>query len=143
VRAVLWDAHTAKDWAHLADGAGAIVNLAGANLSGGGLLPKRWTEERKRVIRDSRVNAGRAVVEAISQASQKPGVVIQVSGVGYYGPRGDEKLAEDEPPGDDFLARLAADDWEPSTASVEEMGVRRAIIFRFSGGNLKWQKNLM
>ncbi len=128
VRVERWDGRTTSGWAHLADGAGAIVNLAGASLAGGGLLPSRWTAERKRIIRASRVEAGQAVVEAISQASQKPAVVIQSSGVGYYGFRGDEKVAEDAPPGDDFLARLASDDWEPSTAPVEEMGVRRVVI---------------
>lgn len=128
VRAERWDGRTASGWVHLADGSDAIVNLAGANLAGGGLLPSRWSAERKRIIRDSRMEAGQAVVEAVSQASQKPGVVIQSSGVGYYGFRGDEKLSEDAPPGDDFLARLASDDWEPSTESVEEMGVRRAVI---------------
>ena len=128
VRAERWDARTAAGWAHLADGADAIVNLAGASLSGRSLLPRRWTSERKRAIRNSRLDAGRAVVEAVSQASRKPGVVVQSSGVGYYGFRGDELLDEDASPGDDFLARLARDDWEPSTAPVEEMGVRRVII---------------
>lgn len=123
-----WDGRTAEGWGHLADGAGAIVNLAGASLSGGKLLPSRWTTERKRAIRDSRLDAGQAVVEAVSQASQKPDVVVQSSGIGYYGFRGDEKVAEDAAPGDDLMARLASDDWEPSTAPVEEMGVRRAII---------------
>jgi hypothetical protein len=128
VRAGRWDGRTANGWAQLADGADAIVNLAAAQLAGGRLLPSRWTAERKRIIRDSRVQAGQAVVEAVSQASQKPGVVIQSSGVGYYGFRGDEKVAEDAAPGDDFLARLASDDWEPSTEPVEEMGVRRVVI---------------
>ncbi len=128
VRAEAWDGRHLGGWARLVDGAGAIVNLAGANISGGGLLPSRWTEDRKRTIRDSRVDSGRALVEAVSQAGQKPGVLIQSSGVGYYGFRGDEKLTEDAEAGDDFLAKLAADDWEPSTAAVEEMGVRRAII---------------
>jgi uncharacterized protein (TIGR01777 family) len=128
VRAERWDGRTAGGWAHLADGADAIVNLAAAQLAGGGLLPSRWTAERKRIIRDSRVEAGRAVVEAVSQASQKPGVVIQSSGVGYYGFRGDEKLGEDAPPGDDLMARMASDDWEPSTEPVEGMGVRRVVI---------------
>ena len=128
VRAERWDARSAEGWGHLADGASAIVNLAGANLAGGGFLPTRWTEERKRVIRDSRVYAGRAIVDAVSQTDQKPAALIQSSGIGYYGFSGDEWLAEDAAPGDDFLARLASDDWEPSTAPVEEMGVRRAII---------------
>jgi len=127
VRVVGWDARSAEGWGHLADGAGAIVNLAGANLAGTGFLPSRWTDERKRIIRDSRVNAGRAVVAAVEQAGQKPGVVVQASGVGYYGPHGDESLSEEAAAGDDFLARLAAEDWEPSTAPVEDMGVRRVI----------------
>jgi NAD dependent epimerase/dehydratase family enzyme len=55
VRARRWDARTAEGWAHLADGAGAIVNLAGSNLAGEGFLPSRWTPERRRLIRDSRV----------------------------------------------------------------------------------------
>jgi uncharacterized protein (TIGR01777 family) len=128
VRAERWDAHTAAGWGHLVEGADAVVNLAGANLAGEGFFPSRWTAERKRLIRDSRVNAGRAVVRAIEQASNKPHVVVQSSGVGYYGFRGDEEITADDQPGDDFLARIASDDWEPSTAPVEEMGVRRAII---------------
>jgi uncharacterized protein (TIGR01777 family) len=128
VRAERWDGRTTNGWAHLADGADAIVNLAAAQLAGGRLLPSRWTDKRKRIIRESRVQAGQAVVEAVSQASQKPGVVIQSSGVGYYGFRGDEQVTEDAQPGDDFLARMAHDDWEPSTEPVEEMGVRRVVI---------------
>jgi uncharacterized protein (TIGR01777 family) len=64
----------------------------------------------------------------VEGAKVKPIVVIQASGVGYYGPTGDEIVAEDTPPGDDFLATLASEEWEPSTAPVERMGVRRAII---------------
>jgi uncharacterized protein (TIGR01777 family) len=128
VRAEFWDARTADGWAHLADGANAIVNLAGANLAGSSFIPSRWTAERKRIIRESRTQAGQAVVEAVKQAGTKPGMVIQASGVGYYGFTGDERLTEDAPPGDDFLAQLASRDWEPSTEAVESMGVRRAII---------------
>ena len=67
VRVEGWDAETAEGWAHLADGADAIVNLAGANLAGEGFFPSRWTDERKALIRDSRLNAGRAVVEAVGR----------------------------------------------------------------------------
>jgi uncharacterized protein (TIGR01777 family) len=127
-RAVNWDGRSADGWGQLADGADAIVNLAGANLAGEGFVPARWTEQRKRLIRDSRVHSGQAVVQAIEQAGVKPRVLIQASGIDYYGVQGDEKVTEDTAAGESFLARLAADDWEPSTAPVEEMGVRRAIV---------------
>ena len=117
-----WDAVTAEGWGHLADGAHAIVNLAGENIAAG-----RWTEARKRRICESRLNAGRAVVQAVEAATHKPQVLIQASAVGYYGPHGDEEVTEETPPGDDFLARLAVE-WEASTAPVEPLGVRRAII---------------
>lgn len=122
VRVEGWNACTAEGWGSLAHGAHAIVNLAGESIAAG-----RWTDTRKRRIRDSRLNAGRAVVQAVEAAKDKPRVVIQSSAVGYYGPRGDEEITEDASPGDDFLAQVAIE-WEASTAPVEEMGVRRAII---------------
>ncbi len=122
-----WDAQTPEGWGHLADGADAIVNLAGENLAGRGFLPTRWTDERKRRIRESRQGAGQAVVSAVEAATIKPNVVIQSSAIGYYGPRGDEIVTEDGAAGDDFLARLCVA-WEASTASVESMDVRRAVI---------------
>jgi uncharacterized protein (TIGR01777 family) len=121
MRVERWDARTSEGWGPLVNGADAIVNLAGATIAG------LWTASRKRSIRDSRLNAGRAVVEAIQRASVKPRVVIQASGVGYYGPRGDEPITEESTSGDDFLGRLAVE-WEASTAPVEPLGVRRAII---------------
>jgi len=122
VRAERWDAQTADGWVHLADGADAIVNLAGENIGAG-----RWTDERKQRILNSRLDAGQAVVQATELASQKPGVVIQASGIGYYGPRGKEELDETAKPGGDWLAQIAVQ-WEDSTLPVEDMGVRRAII---------------
>jgi uncharacterized protein (TIGR01777 family) len=121
-----WDAETAEGWGHLADGADAIVNLAGTNLAGKGFPPKRWTPKRKESILQSRLKAGHAVVEAVEGAAQKPGVVVQASAIGYYGPSGDEILLESSPPGDDFLARVCIA-WEETTTPVEEMGVRRAV----------------
>ncbi len=122
VRLERWDGRTAEGWGHLVEGADAIVNLAGENIAAG-----RWTAERKRRIRESRVHAGEAVTAAVLAAREKPRVVIQASAVGYYGPHGDEEVDEDTPPGNDFLARVAVD-WEASTAPVEEHGVRRVII---------------
>jgi uncharacterized protein (TIGR01777 family) len=128
VRVELWEGRSADGWGPLVEGAAAIVNLAGANLAGTGFLPSRWTAQRKHQIRESRVLSGRAVVEAVQRARDKPRVVIQASAVGFYGFGGDEIFTEDCPAGDDYLARLTADDWEPSTAAVEDAGVRRVVV---------------
>lgn len=128
VRSEKWDSKTAAGWGHLADGADAIVNLAGAPIAGTGLIPTRWNEERKRRIRQSRIDAGTAVTEAITAAQNKPKVLIQSSGADYYGDvQSDQIITEASPNGDGFLASVTVD-WEASTAAVEAMGVRRAII---------------
>jgi len=129
-RAVKWDGRTAEGWGELAEGAGAIVNLAGESIGGENMLAlftKRWTPERLQLIRDSRVQAGNAVSQAIEGARQKPKTLIQSSAVGYYGLRGDDEITEDTPAGDDPLARICVA-WEATTAGVEKMGVRRAVI---------------
>jgi uncharacterized protein len=122
VRVERWDGRTASGWGHLTDGAAAIINLAGESLAGG-----RWTEDAKRKIVHSRTYAGAAVVEAVKAADVKPGLVIQPSGVGYYGPHGDEELTEGNGPGSDFGAQVCVQ-WEAATEPVEAMGVRRAVI---------------
>ncbi|MBL8152558.1 MAG: TIGR01777 family oxidoreductase [Anaerolineae bacterium] len=127
VKVVGWDASTAQGWGELADGAGAIVNLAGESIAGEGFPPKPWTTERKRRIRDSRIHAGKAVLEAITAAKNKPGVLIQSSAVGYYGMQGDKDLTEESPIGGDFQAQVCKD-WEAVTQPVETMGVRRVVI---------------
>ncbi len=127
VRLERWDAKTAEAWGPLVDGAGAIVNLAGEPLPGRRFFPTRWTPQRRKLIVESRQDAGRAVVEAIEAASHKPGVVVQASAIGYYGPNPAGEQTEDSPPGRDFLARVCID-WEASTAPVEGMGIRRVIL---------------
>lgn len=127
VKVTPWDGKTANGWGHLADGAGAIVNLAGASIAGEGFLPERWSSEKRAAIKDSRLNAGAVVMAAVASAKTKPGVLIQSSAVGYYGVHGDENLTEASPAGDDFLAEVTKA-WEDSTKGVEDHGVRRAII---------------
>jgi hypothetical protein len=121
VRALRWDGRTAEGWSEVADGAEAIVNLAGENIGAG-----RWTPERKERIRQSRLAAGAAVMEAIGAARRKPQVLVQASAVGYYGARGDELVTEETPPGNDFLAQTCVA-WEASTAPAEGVGVRRVV----------------
>jgi uncharacterized protein len=126
VRAQEWDGLTSKGWVHLLDEETSIVHLAGESIAGG-----RWTEDRKRRIRESRVLSGKAVSEAIQkairEASRKPRALLQASAVGYYGPRGDEEILEGQPPGQGFLADVSVD-WEASTAEVETLGVRRVLL---------------
>lgn len=122
VEPVGWDGRTPNGWQDLISQIDVIINLAGENLAGG-----LWTKERKRQILESRVSAGRAVAEAIRMSSLKPKVLIQASGIGYYGPHGDEPVTEVDLPGNDFLADVCQV-WEASSQLVEELGVRRVVI---------------
>lgn len=122
VRSVYWDGRTADGWGPLADGALAIINLAGDNLAEG-----RWTGAKKNRILKSRLDAGAAVCEAVRSARQKPKVVVQASAVGFYGPREDEEIDESSPAGRGFLADVVRA-WEDSTREVEALGVRRVVI---------------
>jgi hypothetical protein len=122
-----WDGKTSQGWGHLVEGAEAIINLAGENIAGEKFFPVRWTVERKRVILQSRLDAGKALIEAIRATESKPGLLVQSSAIGYYGPLHDETVDENWPAGRDFLAKTCQA-WEDSTAEVESLGVRRAII---------------
>jgi uncharacterized protein (TIGR01777 family) len=101
----------------------AIINLAGASIF------RRWTEEHKKAIRESRVSTTQNIVEGIPSRPQKKMTLFSTSAVGYYGFCGDEELIEDSPPGDDFLARIAVE-WEGEALKAREKGAR-VVITRF------------
>lgn len=118
---VIWDGRTVEDWAEVVNEMDAVVQLTGKSLAS---WP--WTEKKRRAFVDSRVLPGRALVEAIRKATQRPRVFVQQSGINYYGLRGD--LADEStPPADDFLAQIPVKQ-EDSTRVVEELGVRRVVI---------------
>jgi uncharacterized protein len=121
-RAVQWDGKTARGWSSLLDEGTAIVHLAGDAIAEG-----RWTDEKKRRIRQSRVESGQAVMAAIREAKSRPRVLLQGSAVGYYGACGDEVVDESHPAGNDFLAQVCVE-WEASTAEAEALGVRRPVL---------------
>jgi uncharacterized protein len=141
-KAVAWDGKSATGWGHLADGAEAIINLAGENIAGEIPFGVSFTAKRKKAIAESRLKAGKAVVEAVSAAKNKPRVIVQASAMGYYGPSTGQEITEVHPAGSDFLAQVCQD-WEESTSAVESMGIRRIIIrtglvLSASGGILPW-----
>ena len=119
---VEWDGRTCESWLDAFSQADAVVNLAGATIG-----QPFWTAKRKNILVRSRVNAGVAISDAFQKAAKRPAILVQASGVGYYGAHGAEPLNEDTPPGNDFLASLAVD-WEASTKIVDALGVRRVII---------------
>ena len=100
----------------------AIVHLAGEPIFG-----KRWSPEQKERIRVSRASGTRKLVEALAKANPRPAVLVSGSAIGFYGDRGDEVLAEDASPGDDFLARVCAE-WEEEARGAERAGVRTVLL---------------
>ena len=120
---VRWDPKTGE-LGGAAVGADAVVNLAGASIAEG-----RWTEERKKLLRTSRVDSTRALVDALAKMAARPRVLISASAVGYYGNRGEEVLSEDSPPGTDFLSSIAKE-WEAEAQKAEVLGIR-VVCARF------------
>ncbi len=105
-------------------GADAVVNLAGASIAGG-----RWTKERKELLRTSRIDTTRALVNALAKMSARPRVLVSASAIGIYGDRGDELLTEESKAGTDFLAGLAQE-WESEARKAEALGIR-VVVARF------------
>ena len=116
-------------------GADAVVNLAGASIA-----EKRWTPQRKQLLRSSRIDTTRALVQALAKMSARPRVLISASATGIYGNCGDETLTEASQPGDDFLSEIAKE-WESEALKAEVLGIRvvRArlgVILSKQGGAL-------
>lgn len=103
-------------------GSKAVINLAGAPIAG-----KRWTDEYKKLIIDSRVDTTNALVDAINRCKTKPEMLLSSSASGYFGDRDDEILTEDSNPGDDFLAEVCKK-WEEATNKLSKEV--KLVIFR-------------
>jgi len=122
---VAWAPEESGPWAAAIDGAAAVVHLAGEPISKG-LTGKRWSDEQKRAILGSRVIGTRGIVRAIAAAARPPRVLVNASGIGYYGHRDNTPLDESAPPGDDYVARVCVE-WERE-ARAAEAHARVAII---------------
>jgi len=112
------DTTIAGKWQDVVAVQDAVINLAGASIF------SRWTAETKQLIYDSRILTTRNVVDAMP--AKKGALLCSTSAVGYYGFRGDEELIEEDGPGTDFLARLAAA-WEREALKAADKGSRVAI----------------
>ena len=104
------------------DGIDAVVHLAGESISA-----LRWTDEKKKAIRDSRVLGTRNIVDAISDLKHRPSVLIAASAIGFYGDRGDEELTETSKVGKNFLAEVSRE-WEAEARRAEDSGVRTVLL---------------
>ncbi len=131
---VQWNPETGELGA-AAVGAEAVINLAGASIAQG-----RWTGRRKKLLRESRVDTTKALVNALAKMAARPRVLVSASAIGYYGNRGEEVLREESSPGGDFLSEVARE-WEAEAEKAEALGirvvrVRFAVILARDGGAL-------
>ncbi|HNM35524.1 MAG TPA: TIGR01777 family oxidoreductase, partial [Anaerolineales bacterium] len=121
VQIIKWDARTPDGWGHLVNEMDVVIHLAGRSTSA---WP--WSAANKKSFEDSRILPGLALAQAIQEATRRPSLFVQVSGINHYGLQGG--LADETtPPGDDFLAQLTVK-WEAATQSVEGLGVRRLVL---------------
>jgi uncharacterized protein len=130
-----WDAEAGPPDPGVFDNVDVVFHLAGEPVAG-----RRWNEEHKRRVRDSRVLGTRYLVDAIERRSQRPAVLVSASAVGFYGGRGGEVLDESSPPGTDFLARITVE-WETEARRAEMLGLRvvnprMGIVLGEEGGAL-------
>lgn len=117
------------------EGVDAVIHLSGAGIGDG-----RWTSERKKVLRSSRIDTTRVLVDSLSRLKKKPRVLLVASAIGYYGTRDDEILTESSANGTDFLALLCRD-WEAearraSTIGIRTVTLRYGIVLSGKGGAL-------
>jgi hypothetical protein len=132
---VLWDPVAGKFDAATAEGADAVVHLAGASIADG-----RWSAARKNLLRTSRIEATRQLVESLGGLARPPRIFIGASAIGYFGDRGDESLDERSAPGADFLAKLC-EEWEREESLAAGFGarvvsLRTGIVLAKNGGAL-------
>jgi uncharacterized protein len=126
VEAVRWDPLAEPAPVAALAGRDAVVHLAGENIA------QRWSERAKRAIRESRVIGTRNLIAGLeaagaAEAGQRPRTLISGSAVGFYGPRGEEPLDEDSPPGNDFLAEICIA-WEDEAQQASALGMRVVLV---------------
>src|SRR5215216_688899 len=130
---VKWDPQSGHPPAESLDRVDAVVHLAGEPIAA-----RRWTDEQKKRIRDSRVASTIFLVDALSSLESKPKAFISGSAVGFYGNRGDDVLDESSSPGMGFMSDVCRE-WEMEAMRASEMGtrvvcVRTGVVLSLEGG---------
>ncbi|MEM7311773.1 MAG: TIGR01777 family oxidoreductase [Planctomycetota bacterium] len=115
---IQWDPANSKLDAGALDGVDGVVHLGGDNIAEG-----RWTDAKKKRIRESRVMSTTLLAETLASMENKPKFFVCASAIGYYGRRGDEVLTESSAPGTGFLPEVCQA-WEASTKAASDAGVR-------------------
>jgi hypothetical protein len=121
VRVHKWDPIAGPPAAESLEGADVVVHLAGESVA------RKWTNEVKQAIRESRVTGTRNLVEGLSRVQTKPKALICSSATGYYGDRGEEELTEASTPGKGFLPEVCIE-WEHAADEANSLGIRVAKI---------------
>lgn len=133
------DPMQAGAWMDKIDDCDSVIHLAGENV-----FARRWNAAFKQLLVDSRVKSTVNIAEAIKRkpkrADGSPKVLVNASAIGIYGPRGDEEITEETPPGNDMLANLCVE-WEKAAQAVESAGarsvqVRVGVVLDKEGGAL-------
>jgi len=119
---IQWDSQAGPLPDDALDQVDAVINLAGEPIAA-----KRWSDQQKKSIRDSRIVTTRKLVEGMRRAVRKPEVFVSSSAVGYYGNRGDEQLEETSPPGRGFMSEVCQE-WEREAARASELGIRLVLV---------------
>src|SRR5580693_4955168 len=120
----------------LVSGFDAVIHLAGESIA------SRWTESKKKAIRDSRVLGTRHLAEALARSASLPRVLISASAIGFYGDREDAILREDSASGGNGFLPEVCREWEAAADPAVQAGIRTAflrtgIVLSAEGGALK------
>jgi uncharacterized protein len=112
-----WDPETEPAPEAALSGRDGVVHLAGEPIA------QRWSRAAKARIRSSRELGTARLVEGLTSSRLRPAVLVSASAVGYYGPRGDDRLDESQPPGEGFLADVCRA-WERAATAAGGLGMR-------------------
>ena len=121
---IQWNADTGfrdEDLERL-EGLDAVIHLEGEGIAG-----LRWTDEKKKAIRDSRVFGTRSMIEAFDKLKSKPKTFISGSAIGFYGDRGNDEMTESSAAGKTFLAEVCKE-WEAESRRAEDLGIRTILL---------------